>query len=109
MSHAGSSPGRARQQRIALAVLLLILVGVAGWLAWIHGTAWVYFERGRAALDADPAAARTALDRCLETWPSGAQTHFLAAQAARQCGDLPAAERHLEAAARFGWDQGAID
>jgi tetratricopeptide (TPR) repeat protein len=106
---AGPTSSRPRRQWGALAVLLAILLGVGGWTAWVHGSAWAELRRGRADIDGDPAAARAHLEWCLETWPNSAEAHFLAGQAARLSGELPAARRHLDTAARLGWDATAVE
>lgn len=103
MSNPTVSDGTSRRQRVALVVMLLALFATALGLAWPHLTAWSNLQQGKASLDNDPAAAREYLDKCLTTWPSSSEAHFLAARAARQCGELGEATRHLDEAARLGW------
>ena len=98
-----------RRQRLLVAALLLALLGVGAWRVVVHASASVHFTKARAALDGDkPADARPHLDRCLAVWPESAETHFLAAQAARRDGDLVAAARHLDEAARLNWVPDAV-
>lgn len=84
-------------------------VAVAIGLLIVHGTAWVHLNRGKAALEHDdPQLARHHFQRCLATWPQSGQAHFLAAEAARRCGDLAAASLHLKHAAERGWAADAV-
>lgn len=99
-----------RWRRPAGFALALALVGVVGWQVWVHVSAWNALKEGRAALARDdPESARPHLARCLETWPQSAEANFLAAQAARRCGDLSAAEKHLKVAAQFGYGADDIE
>ena len=98
-----------RGRRLLIAALLLGLLGVGAWQLVVQGSAWSHFSKARAALDADdPATARRHLARCLAVWPDSAETHFLAAQAARRDGDLAAAAGHIDAAARLNWVPDAV-
>src|SRR5437899_1247758 len=78
--------------------LLLVVAGLAGAsvLAWPHLMAWNHWRAGQSALeryrDAD---ALKHLEACLETWPTSAKAHLLAARATRRIGDLQAALKHL--------------
>ncbi len=102
MSTPTPPPTRSRWRRRARIVLALVVV-LAGWQAWVHTTAWNNLKAGRDALErGDPAGARPLLDRCLESWPNSAEAHFLAARAARRCGDHNAAKTHLRTAAQLG-------
>lgn len=95
------APRRIRWRRAV--PLLLALAGVGVWQGRVHLGARESLKEGRAALErGDPAAARAALDRCLDRWPRSAEAHLLAARAARKAGDLGAARTHLAAAGRFG-------
>src|SRR5262249_37216631 len=47
--------------------------------------------------------------QCLKVWPGSAETHFLAAQAARRGGALGAAQRELAEAARLDWVPEALE
>jgi len=103
-----TSTQRGRWRRLVGIALALALVGALGWQAWVHVSAWRELKAGKAALARDePEAARHHFARCLDAWPQSPEANFLAAQAARRCGDLSAAEKHLQVAARFG--QGADD
>lgn len=104
MLSATAPPARPRARlRLARFAVALALVGVAAWQVRVHTAAWAELKEGRAALARDdPGAARAHLARCLEAWPRSGEANFLAAQAARRSGDLPAAEGHLRAAARLG-------
>jgi tetratricopeptide (TPR) repeat protein len=110
MSGANVPPGRFRWRRVARVLVLLALVAVAVWQARVHGSAWDHLKQGRAALRRDdPEDARRHLERVLETWPRSAESHFLAARAARQLGDLDAAMNHLREAERLGHAKPDID
>ena len=69
-----------------------------------------HLRKGRAALETgDFAVAREELGHCLKAWPNSAETHFLAARAARRKGDLADALRLLTAAEQQGWVPEAIE
>jgi Flp pilus assembly protein TadD len=100
----------AHRRRFFAIGLLLVLVGVAVWRISVHTAAWSHFKQGKTALERDDAAeALRQFDSCLETWPEDAESHFLAAQAARRSGDLLNARRHLNESMRFGWPHAAIE
>jgi tetratricopeptide (TPR) repeat protein len=99
-----------RLRRLAGFGLLAALLGLAAWQATVHASAWSHFTRGKAALDHDdPAEALRQFDQCLETWTGYAEGHFLAARAARRSADLLSARRHLDEAARLGWDRSSVE
>ena len=94
---------RTRRGRVVLVVIGLGLVGMAIGFGWPHLSALSNLQQAKTSIESDPAAARDYLDKCLATWPNSSEAHFLAARAARKCGDLGEAARHLEEAARLGW------
>jgi tetratricopeptide (TPR) repeat protein len=106
MSSATAPPARNRAWRWRKPVRLALaaaLLGVGAWQASVHAAAWSELKEGRAALARDDAeAARRHLARCLEAWPQSAEANFLAARAARRCGEFAEAEHHLQLAARLG-------
>jgi tetratricopeptide (TPR) repeat protein len=104
-----STPTRSRGRRAIIAVVVLVAAGMGLWRLVVHFRAVTAFNEARAHLAGNnPAAARPFLERCLTTWPQSAETHFLAAQAARRDGDLPAATRYLDEAARLNWVPEAV-
>ncbi|HZY91051.1 MAG TPA: tetratricopeptide repeat protein [Gemmataceae bacterium] len=95
-----------RRRAGLLILLLLVLGGLA--LAGPHLWAWHHLRAARADLARyhfDDARAH--LGRCLRVWPRSATAHLLAGRAARQAGDLEAADRHLRECQRLR--QGATD
>ncbi len=100
----GRMPGGRRGLGLALQVLVLLLpLGLGGFLAGRHLWAYYHFRAGKDALQRRAfAQAQSHLDRSLEIWSNSAQTHFLAARAARSAGALEDARRHLEACDRLG-------
>jgi tetratricopeptide (TPR) repeat protein len=48
------------------------------------------------------------LELCLEVWPRSAETHFLAARAARRAGAYDKAEHHLAVCKQLGWVPEAV-
>lgn len=103
------SHSTSRSRRLIRVVVLIGLLGVAGWQLFVHVSAWVHLNRGKAALlRDDPADARRHLEQCLQTWPRSGEAHFFAGEAARRCGDLEAAVDHLKVAADRGWAADAI-
>ena len=92
------------------ACLLVGLAAVAIPVVRVQSGARRDLDRARASLEADrPEEARQFLDRYLAVWPDSTEAHFRAAQAARRLADPAAAERHLERAARLGWDPAGIE
>lgn len=82
---------------IALSAIVLVL-GVAA----PHALAWHQLRQARRSLTAyHPDAARSSLEACERRWPWSASVHLLASQAARQVGDLEAADRELRTAQRI--------
>lgn len=108
VSSATPPDGHSRRRLLTLGCLLVAIGGVGLWFLWDQVEAWSSYRRGKAAIEDDPAAARGYFDRCLATWSSSGEMHFLAAQAARRCGDVSEASRHLDEAARHGWSEAAI-
>jgi predicted Zn-dependent protease len=93
---------------LALTGVLLTLT-LVGWLIRDQWLAWQHLEQAREALQrGEPALARSLLQRCVQTWPNSGETRFLAARAARRCGELNEASTHLEIAAANGWVDTAI-
>jgi tetratricopeptide (TPR) repeat protein len=88
-------PGRVVRRRWKLvllgAVVLVIAAGGGG-----YAYALREWEAARAAVKDDrPQDARDRLVVCLAVWPRSPDVHLLAARAARQVQDFPAAEAHL--------------
>jgi tetratricopeptide (TPR) repeat protein len=78
------------------------VVGVAGVLAWPQAGAWYHFRAGCADLDryhADDARRHFAV--CLQTWPESAETHLLAARAARRAAAFEEARDQLRECQRL--------
>jgi tetratricopeptide (TPR) repeat protein len=96
--------------RRVLTGALLVLLALVGW--WLVGQArgaW-HWRAGKAALEADECAvAREHFAHCVATWPTSGEVRFLAARAARRCGELAEAVRQLDAADERGWVQEALD
>jgi tetratricopeptide (TPR) repeat protein len=97
-----------RNRRLLVASLVglgvLALVASAGVVFSYH--AWAEYHRWQA----ETAVKRREFDRalanlelCLEVWPRSAETHFLAARAARRAGAYDQAEHHLAVCKRLGW------
>jgi len=96
--------------RLLAAVVLLVGLGFSGWTIAGQVQAWRHLRAGREALEREDAeAARPHLAECVRTWPSNAEVRFLAAQAARRCGELDEARKQLRVAAELGWVEQAID
>jgi tetratricopeptide (TPR) repeat protein len=107
---APSRTGLARPLRRVIVVAVVIVIGLAGWLIVAELSAWSALDKARAALDADrPDEASRLLAECLRRQPNSGEVNYLAAQAARRTGDLPAARKHLAAAAKAGWVETALD
>jgi tetratricopeptide (TPR) repeat protein len=89
---------------LLLLVLLLAALGVFGGRIVQEVRAIRHFRSGKSALAEDDfAAALRHFAQCLKAWPQSAETHFLAARAARRAGALGAARRELAEAARLDW------
>ncbi len=98
-------PGRA----LALALLVAALA-VAGGVGVRHLRAQHHYRQAVAALDRyDFPAAEEHLAVCLETWPDGPATHFLAARLCRHSGHFGRAAEHLRTARRLGHPAEAIE
>jgi predicted Zn-dependent protease len=81
---------------------LAAVLGCAAWFGVPHLLAWRHFRAGQSELEHFHAEqARVHFDQCLRVWPESAETHLLAARAARRFGDLPAARDHLRACQRI--------
>lgn len=105
-----AAPARlSRRATIGVLGVVLVAILAAGWVVADQLLAWRALAKGRDALAAgDPAAARDHLTRTLATRPLDPEAHFLSAVAARRTGDRGAAGRHLDEAARFGWNADAV-
>lgn len=91
-------------------VALLLCLALAGWFLAGQVRAWHHLNAGRDALDRNEVqSARRHLELCLQAWPSSAEVCFLAARAARRCGDLAEASRLLQRASELGWVRELID
>jgi tetratricopeptide (TPR) repeat protein len=91
-----------RPRRLLLLGLLLVPLGFGAWVGGRHLWAEYHFWKAKRALERYyPEEAREHLRLCLEVWPESVPTRLLAARAARQAGDLEAAEEHLEVCDRF--------
>jgi tetratricopeptide (TPR) repeat protein len=81
----------------AVAVVVVAL-GVFAFWQYV----WYQWNMAHADLDQDrPAEARERLAVCLWVWPKNPEVQLFAARAARQSGDLTAAEAHLNACLRL--------
>ena len=91
----------------------------AGLLLAVAAGALYYFRPGRSAerhhaLAAEALAAEDLPAACehlrsfLEARPDSAEGHFLLAQTLRRRGEYDEAKRHLDEAARLGWDRAAV-
>ncbi|HKA06416.1 MAG TPA: tetratricopeptide repeat protein [Gemmataceae bacterium] len=99
-----------RRRWLTIAVLIVAAAALTYWVIESQLAAQSRMDRVKAALDADePAVARRLADEYLASRPRSAEAHFRAAQAARRCGDVRGAESHLDDAAKFNWDQSAIE
>ncbi len=89
-----------RRSLLWLALLGLAGVGLylAGWNLWVYHH---FHAAQRALAQGNLALARPHLVVCLAAWPSSAQVHSLAAQAARRGGAYDDAEQHLRECARL--------
>jgi predicted Zn-dependent protease len=86
-----------------VALGLLGLLGSGLYFATVHLIAWSHYRAAQEALARrDFAQARMHLADCLKVWPNSSRAHFLAARAARQAGDLDAAEEELGSCQRLG-------
>src|SRR5689334_2975256 len=105
-----SADGRRRFRLGRPFVVGICLAGVSVWLATAEFRVRRDFDRAKTALqNDDPATARQLLDRYVSSRPNDGEAHFRAAQAARRCGDVPAAEQHLADADRLKWQSGDIE
>ncbi|MFO0876021.1 MAG: tetratricopeptide repeat protein [Gemmataceae bacterium] len=87
-----------RRPWLALGVGLVVVVLVAGWIAWPRVQAARALRQAREALRADdPDRAGELLAVCVRMWPDDADVRLLASRAARLAGRLPEAREHLEA------------
>jgi tetratricopeptide (TPR) repeat protein len=92
---------------VVLAVVLLAVIGLGGYVAGWHLWGTYHLRAARQALERrDFTPAREHLARCLRAWPGSAETHLLAAQAARRAGAYEDAEQHLDECKRL---QGASE
>jgi predicted Zn-dependent protease len=95
-----------RSLKIALSVTLLVSAGLLG----VHFWAQLHYRAARRALDRqDFAEARRRLAPCLKVWFLGAETHLVAARAARRDRAYDEAEDYLRACRRLGARPDAVD
>ena len=103
------------RDRRRLVVTSLVGLGVLGLVAAagvvLSYQAWAEYHRW----EAESALTRREFDRalahlklCLEVWPRSAETHFLAARAARRAGAYDEAEHHLGVCKQLGWVPEAV-
>ncbi|MCI0465273.1 MAG: hypothetical protein L0Z62_50770, partial [Gemmataceae bacterium] len=98
-------PGRT----LAVALVLAVLT-VAGVVGGRQLSARHHYRQAVAALDRyDFDAAEGHLAVCLETWPDGPGTHFLAARLYRHRRDFPRSAEHLRTARRLGHPAESIE
>ncbi len=96
--------------RILILLLAVGLLAAAIWQKRIRDSARDDLAAGRAALErGDPAEARRRFDLCLAHDPDNADANYLAARAARRCGDLGAAKDYLNKAELLGHPPGDIE
>jgi predicted Zn-dependent protease len=100
-----------RRVRVVFVVLLvLVVLLLPGWLLVGQISAWRSYRAAQAALKRDdPQTARAELAFCMKVWPSNGEVRFLAARAARRCGELDEAVRLLDEAAERNWVRESID
>lgn len=87
-----------RPWRLLAVLLAVACLALAATQVW----AWHQLRAGRAELARYHFdAARAHLAACLRVWPRSAEAHLLASRAAREAGDLTAADRHLRECQRL--------
>jgi tetratricopeptide (TPR) repeat protein len=98
-----------RPWRTLVLVGTLTVGGAAAYRAGWHVWADRHWRAVPPALERrDFAAARAHLALCLRVWPDSAETHLLAARAARRAGAYDDAGQHLDACQRLGGDPTAL-
>src|SRR5262245_15507437 len=86
------------------------VVALAGLVLGCHLWARHHYRAAEHALARrDGATARRHAAQCLKVWFWDADTHLLAARAARLAGEYDQAERYLRECRRLGGDEGALD
>jgi tetratricopeptide (TPR) repeat protein len=97
----------ARRPRTLLVTAVgLILLGLGIWIGGRYLWADYHYRAAQAALETyHPEVAREHLNASLTVWPESVPVRLLAARAARQAGDLDAAEEHLAICERFPEEQ----
>jgi tetratricopeptide (TPR) repeat protein len=94
-----------RPKRLLVVLLILLAFGVALGTAGVAVWAAYHYRAAEEALDRfRPGEARQHLDLYLSIRSGSADAHLLAARAARQLGDLDAAEEHLNECERLQGD-----
>jgi tetratricopeptide (TPR) repeat protein len=92
-----------RPRTVLAALLLLAVIGVAGYFAWLGLWAGSHFRAAEKALESnDFSKARAHLLLCLEAWPRTPEVHFLLARTARRAGDFEEAKRRLALCEEYG-------
>jgi tetratricopeptide (TPR) repeat protein len=89
---------RIRGRWVACGLLVLALLGVAGYFVGWHGWARHHYAKAQQALERRAFAEATVhLEKTLEVWSSDVDLRLLLAQVARRSGQFSAAHRHLRA------------
>ncbi len=103
-------PPRAVFRYLVLAVLLVALIGLAGYIGGRQFWAWHHYREAQQAVERrDFVLAQANLADCLEVWSSSAETCYEAARVARRAGNYDDAEKYLVRAQKLGWVRPAID
>jgi tetratricopeptide (TPR) repeat protein len=80
----------------------VVLAAVAACYLAIQGWAWYHFHAGDIALaQFRSEAARVHLQQSLRVWPRSPIVHLMAARAERRCGDVDAAQQHLDQCRKY--------
>jgi tetratricopeptide (TPR) repeat protein len=95
---------------LLLVPVLLLLIGGVIWFIGVNVRAEYDYRAAERALEQrDFGTARALLDRCLGVRPRSAETHYLAARAARRAGDFDDAGRHLRTCEQLGGAPEALE
>jgi predicted Zn-dependent protease len=99
---AETRPATSFRRRLVVALLSVIVLGLAAHFGWQGWGGWQYRQAEQAMNRRDFQAAREHLTQCLRVWPQDIQTLLLAAQAARRDGVPAECDRLLDAAEQAG-------
>jgi len=102
-----STPKKSYRLRrgLLLGLVLLAILGAAGYLAAPQLLAWYRWRAAQRADDRrDFTAAHALYVKCLEAWPQDVATHLAAARAARRAGLLDEADDQIRICQRLEGD-----